>query len=358
MNPERLTRLRDRMEAEELGAFIVLDLLNVRWLSGFTGSSGACVVTPDEAVLFTDGRYRIQAAEECPEWELRVSNEPLSVQVGAFLACRGALRAGFEADVMTCEQFDQVTAAAPEALLVGRKEMVSSMRAVKDPWEIALLRKAAAVTDEAFREILPHIRPGVSERKLALELAYALGRCGAERESFPGIVASGERSALPHARPTERILKEGEPVLLDFGGAVGGYAADITRTVFIGTPPARLAEVYEVVLQAQEEALEAIRPGVPGRDVDSVARQVITAAGYGDCFGHGLGHMLGLDVHDGPALSPRSTVTLQEGMVLTVEPGVYLEGVGGIRIEDDVVVTADGCDILTRSPKDLHIIEV
>ena len=357
MRRDRLARLREKMAAEELGAFIVLDLLSVRWLSGFAGSNGACVVTPSEEILFTDGRYRIQAGEECPGWELRISGEPLAAQIGAFLAERGAVRAGFEPDVMTCEQLELIRTAAPETVLEGRKGMVSEMRAVKDLEELELIRRAACITDRAYREIIGHLRPGVSERDVAIELAYVLGKAGAERESFPCIVASGPRSALPHARPTERPLRMGEPVLLDFGGAAEGYAADITRTVFLGEPGAELARVYGVVLTAQEAALEAIRPGVSGRDVDGVARRVITEAGYGDCFGHGLGHMLGLDVHDGPALSPRSSVVLQEGMVVTVEPGIYLDGVGGVRIEDDVVVTADGCEVLTASPKDLLVLE-
>ncbi|MGQ9807299.1 MAG: M24 family metallopeptidase [Armatimonadota bacterium] len=357
MRQDRLARLRSKMAAEELEAFVVLDLLNVRWLSGFTGSSGACVVTSGEEILFTDGRYRIQAGEECPGWELRISNEPLAAQIGGFLARCGPVRAGFESDVMTCEQLEQLSKAAPEAVLDGRKGFVSEMRAVKDAQEVERIRRAATVTDEAFRRILPHIRPGITERDVALELTYALGKAGAERESFPGIVASGPRSALPHARPTDRRLGEGEPVLLDFGAAVDGYAADITRTLFIGKPAAQLAEIYEIVLKAQGAALAAIRPGASGVEVDGVARRIITEAGYGDCFGHGLGHMLGLDVHDGPALSPRSAVILQEGMVVTVEPGIYIEGVGGVRIEDDVVVTADGCEILTRSPKDLRILE-
>ncbi|BCW98059.1 MAG: peptidase M24 [Armatimonadota bacterium] len=357
MRQDRLGRLRQKMAAEELEAFVVLDLLNVRWLSGFTGSSGACVVTAGAEVLFTDGRYRIQAAEECPGWELRISNEPLAAQIGGFLAGRGAMRVGFESDVMTCEQLDLVSKAAPEVTLDGRKGLVSEMRAVKDAQEVERIRRAAAVTDEAFRQILAHIRPGVSERDVALELTYALGKAGAERESFPAIVASGPRAALPHARPTDRPLSEGDPVLLDFGAAVDGYAADITRTLFLGRPASRLAEIYQVVLIAQEAALAAIRPGKSGVEVDGVARRIISEAGYGDCFGHGLGHMLGLDVHDGPALSPRSAVILQEGMVVTVEPGIYIEGLGGVRIEDDVVVTADGCEILTHSPKDLRIIE-
>lgn len=327
---------------------------NVRWLSGFTGSSGAVLVTADELLLFTDSRYAIQAGLEAPGARIHISGDALIDQACEYIAEKhGLATIGFESDSVTYQDYRRLRALLHGRKLRGLVGSVQSLRVIKDAGEIAALKRAAAITDAAFAEILTFIRPGLSEREIARKLVYILGELGAERESFPCIVAAGERAALPHAVPSDKSVKAGELLLLDFGGMVDGYAADITRTVYVGIPGKKFQKIYAVVLEAQLAALEAIRPGVSGRDVDAAARRVISTKGYGANFGHGLGHMLGLNVHDGPAFSPRSTVTLKKGMVTTVEPGIYIEGWGGVRIEDDIVVTKDGCEILTHSSKDM-----
>lgn len=353
MTPERLGRLRARMVDEHLDALIVSDAHNVRWLSGFSGSNGTLVVTPLDVHLFTDSRYTLQAADDAPETAIHISSEPVLTCAAAFLADRKDDGIGFESDVVTYDGYRELSTALDGRRIAGYKGLVSALRMVKDAQEVREITRAAEITDAALGQLLPCLKTGISERDAARELAYILAEQGAERESFAAIVAAGERSALPHARPSDRELRAGDIVLLDFGAQHNGYAADITRTYALGRADGKLRAIYALVLKAQIAAIEAIRPGIPGKDVDAVARAIIIEGGYGECFGHGLGHMLGLDVHDGPGLSPRSTVILEEGNVVTVEPGIYVEGWGGVRIEDDVVVTADGCRVLTHSPKHL-----
>lgn len=340
------------MEAEKLDALLVAGRDNVRWLSGFSGSSGAVLLTLADIYLFTDGRYAIQAMEESLGAIVRISPDPPVKQAAAVLAEIAPGEVGFESDVITVSQHTVLQSAYPDRLR-GVEGLINRLRAIKDSDEIALLRTAAKITDEAFARITGRIRPDSTEQAVARELAFILSECGAECESFPSIVASGERSALPHARPTTAPLRPGHMLLMDFGAQHGGYAGDITRTVFLGPATERFRDVYRIVAEAQLAGIACIRPGVSGRDVDAAARRVISDAGYGPNFGHGLGHQLGLNVHDGPGLSPSSAIVLEEGMVVTVEPGIYLEGWGGVRIEDDLLVTATGCELLTRSPKAL-----
>lgn len=356
MNAERLSRVRRSMAEEDIAFLLLLDQLNIRWASGFTGSNGALLVTADDLHLFTDSRYTLQAADQAPLAIVHIANTPVVDQAAALLASfeNGAI--GFEPDVITWHNHRKLAEALPGAELMPVEALVNTLRYTKDPQEVDLVRRAAAITDEAFTAMLSILRPGMTEKEGARELLYTLTGLGADGESFPAIVASGPRAALPHAVPTDRAISAGEPLLLDFGAEYQGYAGDITRTLFVGSSTERFQEVYNVVLQAQQAAIDAIKPDVPGVEVDRVARDIIAGHGYGDCFGHGLGHQIGLDVHDGPALSPRSEVVLQEGMIVTVEPGIYLEGWGGVRIEDDVLVTASGCEIITSSPK--HLIEL
>jgi Xaa-Pro aminopeptidase len=224
---------------------------------------------------------------------------------------------------------------------------------VKDAGELAVIREAVALADQTFTHILPHLKPGVAERDIAIEIEYFMKRAGAEGEAFGTIVASGARSAMPHGRASTKLLEAGDFVTMDFGARWNGYHSDLTRTVVLGKASDRQREIYAIVREAQETGLRAIRAGVTGKDADAAARKVIEDRGYGDHFGHGLGHGLGRSVHDGGSLSPRSDTTLAAGMVMTVEPGVYIEGWGGVRIEDDVVVTETGCEVLTRSTKEL-----
>ncbi|HEY8487498.1 MAG TPA: Xaa-Pro peptidase family protein [Thermaerobacter sp.] len=351
----RLERLRERMAAEGVDALWIGSPANRRYLSGFSGSSGWLLITATDAQLWTDFRYLEQAAQEAPGFEI-VRHEP---QVHAHLARhlqeRGVRRLGFEADHVRYGEWQRLRAAVPEAIeLVGVSGWVEQLRRIKDEVELAWIREAARLADEALLEVLAGLRPGVTERQLALDLEFAMRRRGATAAAFDLIVVAGPRSALPHGQPGPHALEPGQFVTLDYGAVVGGYCSDCTRTVVVGRATPRHREIYRVVLEAQRRALEAIRPGATGAEVDRAARQVIEEAGYGDRFGHATGHGVGLEVHEGPRLSALAEdERLEPGMVVTVEPGIYIPGWGGVRIEDLVVVTEDGGEILTRVSKEL-----
>lgn len=358
--PHRLAGLRGLLAREHVEAVIVSHLENVRYLTGFTGSNALAVVTPDRAVFLTDGRYTIQAAREVPGFTpvSLPSGSSLAQAAGDALRDLPAKRIAFEEAHLSVKSFDALKAAMPDDVqLIGKSDLVEALRQVKDDEEIARIREAVALTDACFDHIRAFLRLGMTEKEVAWEIEMFQRRRGAQRLAFDSIVASGPNAALPHARPTDRRLGEsGEPefLTLDFGAEVDGYCSDLTRTLLLGREPTpRHREVYTAVLRAQEAALAAIRPGVRGKEVDQAARAVLTEAGLGETFTHSLGHHLGRVVHDGMGLSQKAEAELTPGMVLTVEPGAYLEGWGGVRIEDDVVVTETGCTILTRSDKSL-----
>lgn len=353
MNQQRVNLAREKLREHEIQGLLVAHRDNVRWLTGFSGSSGLALLTLTDVHMFTDGRYTIQTGEEAVGAIVHISDDTPIKQVGEYLKTDSLARVGFEANVLTVDEYRQLVQACgsdPTVALVG---IINGLRAIKDESEISAIRVACRISDAAFDLVLPHIKPGVSELHVVRELVYALGMAGADNEAFDSIVASGPRSALPHAKPSERVLSVGEPLLLDFGAMKSGYVGDITRTLYLGNASAEFMKIYNIVREAQLRAIDAIRPGITGKGVDSVARDVIFRAGFGDNFSHGLGHQIGLHVHDGPALSQKSPITLQEGMVVTVEPGIYIEGWGGVRIEDDVLVTALGAEILTSSNKQL-----
>jgi Xaa-Pro aminopeptidase len=351
----RIEKLRARMEELKLPGVLVLHGENVRYLSGFSGSTAGLLVTPDRALFVTDSRYDEQAREECPTCEIvrKEQDDTYADAYGKAIREAGLDRAAFEAEYVTVAALAALRKKLKGVKLIPRFDLITPLRYVKDDQEVALIRQACLLVDRGFEFLLTRLRPGLRERDLAVELEYFLRKHGSEREAFDIIVASGERSALPHGRASEKPIAKGDFITFDFGACVNGYYSDITRTVVLGQASERQRQVYDVVLTAQLAALKAIRAGVPGKDVDETARQIIRGAGYGDNFGHGLGHGLGRSVHDHQALSPQSKVTLAAGMVVTVEPGVYLPGWGGVRIEDDVLVTAEGCRILTHSPKEL-----
>ena len=265
----------------------------------------------------------------------------------------GATALAIESENVTLAQFEELKGKLEGFELRPTPNLVGPLRLVKDAGEIAILQEACALADDAWEHILTLIRPGVSEWDLAVELEYFMKKRGASGEAFGTIVASGVRSAMPHGRASDKLLEAGDFITFDFGAYYQGYNSDLTRTVVLGAATDRQREVYATVLRAQQAALDGLRPGLTGKDADALARDVITAAGYGEHFGHGLGHSLGRRCHDGPGLSSRSDITLAPGMVMTVEPGIYLEGWGGVRIEDDVVITESGCERLTHAPKEL-----
>jgi Xaa-Pro aminopeptidase len=325
---------------------------NRQYVSGFTGSAGAAIVAADRASLVADFRYVEQAAAEAPEFTIVRATGPIMDTVAAAAKEMGLRRIGVEADAMPVGMYKKLsTAVAPAEVLP--LDGIDRIRWVKSPDEVAALRKAMRISDEAFAAILPLIRPGASEHEIAVSLEDQLRRRGAQKVAFETIVASGPRSALPHGVASDRVIGRGEFVTVDFGGIVDGYCSDCTRTIVTAPASDRHREVYALVLRAQRAALDGLRAGITGRDGDRLARSVIEAAGYADAFGHGLGHGLGLAVHEGPTLSPREEAVLPAGSVLTVEPGVYVAGWGGVRVEDVVVLTGAGCENLTGAAKTL-----
>lgn len=326
---------------------------NVTYVSGFTGSAGLAVITAEGAHLVVDFRYAEQATGQAPGFEVSMAQGPLAEGAAAVLRRLGVRRAGIEEEYVPVGTFRRLQDSAAPVEIVPL-EGLDRMRWQKSPEEIEAIRRAVAVAESAFTDVLPAIRPGAVEHEIAVALEIALRRRGSQRLPFDLIVASGPRSAHPHGVASERVVGAGEFVTLDFGAVVDGYHSDCTRTVVTGPVTDRHREIYGIVLAAQEAALAGLRPGMTGREADALGRAVIAQAGYAEAFGHSLGHGVGLAVHEGPTLSPREEAVLQPGAVVTVEPGIYLPGWGGVRIEDLVVLTDGGCDNLTRLSKDLY----
>jgi Xaa-Pro aminopeptidase len=364
--PHRLERLRARLGEQGLDALLVTNPENRRYLSGFTGhdsgadSAGALLVGRGDVTLVTDKRYREQAAAECPGLRLAVREDKAPPVMAAAARELGVRRLGFEATHLTVALRDDLAAAAAEAgvalELLPTRGLVEALRVVKDDDEIAAIERAVAITDETFAHLLRFLRPGLTEREVADEIARDMRARGAEGMAFDPIVAGGPNAALPHASPTDRALAAGETLTVDMGARVDGYCADMTRTVCLGRPPREVRAVYDLVLRAQRACAEGLRPGLNGQQADALARDVFAAAGRDEQYLHGTGHGLGLEIHEDPRLGRFGAEhTLAPGMVVTVEPGLYISGWGGVRIEDTVVLTADGARTLSRAPKDLAV---
>jgi Xaa-Pro aminopeptidase len=352
-NRSRRQALIPAIQEHAIDAMLVTRLTNVRYLTGFTGSNAQAVVTPADGVFFTDGRYTEQSRHEVPDLErityLDGFDEPLAQACDRL----GIARLGFEAHDVTVRGLRTLQEKAPEVEFVAVGEPVERLRWVKDAEEIALLDQAQSCTDVAFDDILERLAVGMTERQVALELETALRRAGVDCLSFDSIVAFGENAAEPHHQPTHRVLEEGDVIKMDFAGMVGGYHADFTRTIAFGSPPAELRKIHDVVRQAQQAAIDAVHAGVTGGEIDAVARGVIEDAGYGAYFTHGLGHGVGLDIHEGPNFRRGGDDVLPAGAVMTVEPGVYVPGLGGVRIEDMVEIGEDGCRVIGTSIREL-----
>jgi Xaa-Pro aminopeptidase len=348
----RIDRLRGLLPDAGCDALLVTHLTNIRYLTGFTGSAALLLVRADRAVFVTDGRYGDQAAEQLAGLpvEIQVTNTEQRATLGAAAAGVGSL--GLEADSVSWAHqrryADEWFAGMP---LVATEGLVEELRVVKDAGEVARIEAAASIADEALALVRPRLAERPTEREFGLELDAAMRHLGADDLSFETICASGPNGARPHARPGPRTVTEGDLVVLDFGALVDGYHSDMTRTVMVGEPSATQRRMLEVVAAAQEAGVQAVRAGVACREVDAVCRAVITEAGWGDAFLHGTGHGVGLDIHEAPRLARTSDAVLAEGQVVTVEPGVYLPEHGGVRVEDTVLVTAEGCQRLTHSPK-------
>lgn len=355
----RRDRLRALLAAAEVDALVVGSLVNVRYLTGFTGSNAALLVDHGRALLATDGRYLLQAAQEAPDLEVLDARDcPPALARQAHQAARGGpLRLGFEAHHVTVEAYDRLADAAPGAELVAAGQPVEELRRVKDDGEIELLRAACAIGDRALAALLPTVRVGDTERETAVRLERLMIDEGADAPAFETIVAAGPNSAVPHHDPTRRQLAAGDLLKVDFGARLGGYHSDMTRTFVVGGPPAAWQqELYALVHAAQRAGRHALVPGAGLREVDAAARDVVVAAGHGAQFPHGLGHGVGLEIHEAPMMGPAATGTLEPGSPVTVEPGVYLPGRGGVRIEDTLVVRDGRAELLTTSSKELLVL--
>lgn len=356
--PARLRRLREALVREQVDALLVSALANARYLTGFTGSNALVLVTARRCVLLTDFRYEQQAQSEAGQGvEVRI--EPASLWVGLWEelgADPSPKVVGVEAAHLSLRDHERCREQGTRWHWRSTTGLVEGLRAIKEQAEVDAIRRAGLVATRALAEVVPHVTAGMSELELCGVLEHALRRGGSEAHPFPPIVATGERSALPHARPGRRRIAHGDFVLLDFGATVDGYVSDVTRTFVMGAPSPEQVRQYEVVRRAHAAALGGIRAGMTGREGDALAREVITEAGMGELFGHGLGHGIGLEVHEDPRISRLAEASLAEGSVVTIEPGVYCPGLGGVRLEDDVYVTAGGVELLTEFPRELQVI--
>lgn len=351
----RLEKLRKVMAENHLDAYIVMSPENRRYLSGFTGTSATLLILPHKAYLLTDFRYIEQATAQAPDYEIvKVGSDGLKTLKDLVL---DAEQIGFEGDSITYTDYVALKDVFPLVKLVSASYLINTLRSVKDAEEIKLIRRAVEIADQSFTHIRKILKAGQTEEEISTELEFAMRKQGASGRSFDFIVASGRRAAMPHGVATTKRIQAGELLTMDFGAIYQGYCSDITRTVCLGHADEKQRKIYDLVLKANELGIKTVAPGKTGKEVDAVVRQFLADAGYGAYFGHGLGHSVGLAIHEGPNLNTREERVLEPGMVVTIEPGVYLPDWSGVRIEDMVLVTEGGCQVLTQSPKEFIIIE-
>ncbi len=350
---KRVAKLREQLKLHNHDGILITSQSNRRYITGFTGSAGFALITQDKAVLVTDFRYIDQAKTQAAFFEIIQHQGPIMDTVKEQLNAFGVKTLAFEQDVVTFAQYSSWKELLDNVNLVPTSQFVEKLRLIKDEEEVTLIQKAAEIADQAFSYILGVIKPGMTEIEVAMKLEYKMRELGASGPSFDTIVASGYRSALPHGVASEKVIEKGDFVTMDFGAIYKGYVSDITRTIVIGEASEKQKEIYNIVLEAQLKGVDNIKAGLTGKEADALTRDLITQYGYCDYFGHGTGHGIGLDVHEGPGVSFKSDTVLEPGMVVTVEPGIYLTNFGGVRIEDDVLITEDGNQILTKSPKEL-----
>lgn len=346
---KHLLKLRAFLKEKRLSCVIVSDLKNVRYISGFSGSSAILAVFAQKAFLYTDFRYIEQAKEETVDFEIIRHSENVYLDIAA--AAENEKEIAYEENYVTVSLFQRMQKFIPDKSWLGLN--LDGIRMIKDEEEIHLIEKAVKIADKAFARLLPELKEGMTELEAAALLEFYLKQEGASETSFPTIVASGKRSSLPHGQPTEKKFDKGDFITFDFGAVYKGYCSDMTRTVVVGEADEKQKQIYELVLSAQLAAITGLRPGITGAQGDRYARDVIKEAGYGEMFGHGTGHSVGLNIHEDPRLSPSCNTLLHPGMVLTVEPGIYIPDWGGVRIEDIVVIADDGARVLTATEKKL-----
>ncbi len=355
----RIQALRRRFKTLGIANYLVTRPSNIRWLCRFSGSNGLLMVTGRHAHFITHGRYKNQSGEQVTSAEIHVYSSGKSIadafvkemKLNKLIRFRG--RIGIENSFMNVEMYELLKRTFPNSGLIETLNVIEDLAQVKEEYEIEAIKRAVKITDKVFKSVLDEVKPGVRELDIAAEISYQHMKNGAQKNSFETIVASGPRSALPHGIASNRKIRKGDFVTFDMGCLVDGYASDMTRTIVVGEATKKQKNIYSIVLQAQQSAVDAIKPGIKCSELDDIARKIISDAGYGDNFPHSLGHGLGLEVHARPVLAKQSQAKLKPGMVVTVEPGIYINGWGGVRIEDDVLVTGEGHQVLNKSTKEL-----
>ncbi|HCG75872.1 MULTISPECIES: M24 family metallopeptidase [Staphylococcus] len=351
----KLEQVHEILNHKRLDAMIVLSDFNRRYLSGFTGTSGALIITHNKNYLVTDFRYIEQATKQAPEFEIINRQNGLITEIKNILEQAQLSNIGFEGHQISYDTYVELNKGM--ITLISISDSIDKIRKVKSEEEIKLIQKAAEIVDKTYDYILTVVKVGMSEREIKALLESKMLELGADGPSFDTIVASGYRGALPHGVASDKLIEKGDMITLDFGAYYRGYCSDITRTFAIGEPDPKMKEIYNIVLSSQIKAIDEIRPGMTVQEADALSRDYIDAHGYGQEFGHSLGHGIGLDIHEGPLLSKNSTGELQVNNCVTIEPGIYVDGLGGVRIEDDILITENGCDVFTKCTKDLIILE-
>lgn len=351
----KLVNLREQLEKEKIDALLITNPYNRSYMTQFTGTAGVVLVSADDAVFITDFRYTKQAEKEIEGYRIVQHTKTIIEEVALQVKLMNVKTVGFEKDNLSFGLYELYNQTI-EAELKPVSGLVEKLRMVKTPEEIEILQAAAKIADDAFEHIITYIQPGMTELDVSNELELFMRKQGATSSSFSIIVASGLRSALPHGVATKKVIESGDFVTLDYGALYQGYISDLTRTIAVGEPSEKLKEIYTVVREAQELALREIKPGMTGIEADAIARDYIVSKGYGEAFGHSTGHGIGREVHEGPSLSSKSDTVLQPNMVVTVEPGIYLPEIGGVRIEDDIIITETGNERLTFATKELLIL--
>ncbi|MFJ5765779.1 M24 family metallopeptidase [Lysinibacillus sp. NPDC093210] len=351
----KLQKLRKTLQEQNIDGILITNGYNRRYMTGFTGTAGVAIVSQNDAVFITDFRYTEQAAAQIKDFRIVQHEVTLLEEIATQVKAMGIKSLGFEKDTVSFGTYELYKSVI-QADLVPVSGLIEKIRLIKTEQEINIIKVACEIADHAFTHILDFIKPGKTELEVSNELEFFMRQQGATQSSFDTIVASGLRSALPHGVATNKVIEKGDFVTLDFGALYNGYISDITRTVAVGEPSEKLVEMYNTVLASQLLSLEKVGPGLTGIQADAIARDYLTEKGYGEAFGHSLGHGIGLEVHEGPGLSKRSETVLEPGMAVTIEPGVYVPGVGGVRIEDDILITESGNELLTHSTKELIIL--
>jgi Xaa-Pro aminopeptidase len=351
----KIKKLRSTFEDLKIDGIIIASSTNRRYMTGFTGTAGVVIVSREEAVFVTDFRYVEQASNQAKEYNIVLYKKDLIAEIAKQVESLGITKLGFEEEHLSYKQFRKYNEIISVSL-IPTSGVVEKLREIKTEEEIAAIKRAAAIGDIAFTHILNFIKPGITEKSVANELEFIMRREGATSSAYEIIVASGYRSALPHGIASDKVIEKGDMVTLDFGAYYNGYRSDLTRTVAVGEPNGKLKEVYQVVLQALNIGVTGIRPGLTTKEIDAIPRGYIQEKGYGDYFGHGAGHGIGLDIHENPFFSTQGKSQITAGMVVTLEPGIYIPDLGGVRIEDDLLVTENGNEVLTQSMRELIII--